>query len=251
MNMTREAVTYEVKALDTFKTRVLLIDNDQAMRRHLRFALKAQDFVVYEAVTAEAGLEQLSCVQPDIVLLDFQMPDRDTSNLKLITAIHAVKRIPILILSIQDSLTQKIEALDAGAEDYIVKPFSMEELLARMRVALRRTRVINNSEVFSSGNLKVDFVYRKVWVDKQVVSLTPTEYELLQNLIAHPDQVITQQQLWDKIHGDLRAFKAHTLRVHFSNLRHKVEVDSRNPQHILTEVGVGYRFQTKAFSAKV
>ncbi len=245
--MTREVVTYE--PLDNFKTRVLLIDGDQAIRRHLRIALKAQDFDVYEAVTAQVGLEQLSFVQPNIVLLDLHSPDR--SDLNLITAIHAIKRIPILILSIQDSLTQKIEALDAGAEDYIIKPFSTEELLARIRVALRRTRLVNNIEVFSNGNLRVDFIHRKVWLNKQNVNLTPTEYGLLRNLIAHADQPVTQQQLWEDIHGDLQAFEAHALRVHFSNLRRKLEADPRHPQHILTEVGVGYRFQTKAFSAKV
>lgn len=225
-----------------FKTRVLLIDNEQAIRRYLRIVLQADHFEVYEAKTARTALLKIEDSDPEIILLDLQLPD--DNGIHLIRSIHAIQRIPILILSEQEDVELKIAALDAGAEDYIVKPFNTGELLARIRVALRRERTVNTLDVFSSDRLEIDFVRRLVTVDKQPVDLTLTEYQLLHFLVIHANQPVTHQQLWQAVRSDEDAFETHTIRVHLSNLRRKLEADPTNPRHILTEVGVGYRFRT-------
>ncbi len=233
---------------DGFKTRLLLIDDEQAIRRYLRIVLQAEQFEVYEATTAHTGLTQVEDNDPEIILLDLQLPD--DNGVHLIGSIHAIKRIPILILSEQEEVERKIAALDAGAEDYIVKPFSTGELLARIRVALRRERVVNMLDVFSSDYLEIDFVHRLVTVDDKAVDLTLTEYDLLRFLVAHANQPVTHRQLWQAVHSDEDAFDAHTIRVHLSNLRRKLEADPTHPRHILTEVGIGYRFQTDTASVQ-
>lgn len=242
--MIHDSLAPEPTLEDGFKTRLLLIDDEQAIRRYLRVVLQAEQFEVYEATTANAGLRQVENNDPEIILLDLQLPD--DSGVHLIRSIHAIKRIPILILSEQEEVERKIAALDAGAEDYIIKPFNTGELLARIRVALRRERAVNMLDVFSSDYLEIDFVHRLVTVDGQPVDLTLTEYELLRFLVVHANQPVTHRQLWQAVRSDEDAFDAHTIRVHLSNLRRKLEADPTRPQHILTEVGIGYRFKTEA-----
>ncbi len=247
--MINDKLAVESKLPDAFKTCILVIDDDDAIRRYLRIVLQAENFAIYEATTAQAGLAWMTDYQPDIVLLDLQQPIDDVIN--LIDAIHRISYIPILMLSIQDNAERKIEVLDAGAEDYIVKPFSTGELLARIRVALRRVRMVEHVDIFISHNLEVDFVRRTVRVNAEMIDLTLTEYKLLRFLIVHADQSVTHQQLWQAVSNDSDVFKAHTLRVHLSNLRRKLEADSNNPRYILTEVGVGYRFQTEKSYSRI
>lgn len=233
---------------DGFKTRVLLIDDKQSIRRYLRIVLETEHFEVHEVTTANAGLRQIENNNLEIILLDLQLPDND--GVHLIRSIHAIQRIPILILSEQEDVELKIAALDAGAEDYIVKPFNTGELLARIRVALRRERTVNTLDVFISDRLEIDFVRRLVTVDKQPVDLTLTEYQLLRFLVIHANQPVTHRQLWQAIRSDEDAFDTHTIRVHLSNLRRKLETDPTNPRYILTEVGIGYRFRTDTASTR-
>ncbi len=241
--MTHDEGNVESRLSDAFKTHILLIADEDAIRRYLRIILKDQGFDVHEAKTAKDGLTQMDVCHADVILLDFPLPD--SNDISLISDILKISHVLILVLSSQDDAERKIKMLDAGAEDYIVKPFITGELLARIRVALRRNRRIDHVDAFRSDDLEVDFIRRMVTVNKKIVDLTMTEYELLRFLIIHPDEPVTHQQLWQAIRHDIEAFEAHTVRVHLSNLRRKLELDPANPKHILTEVGIGYRFQTE------
>lgn len=218
---------------------VLVIDDEQSVRRFLHAALSVHGYAVYESATGQDGIFQVVNLQPDLILLDVDLPDMN--GIEVTKTIREWCKTPILIVSVHDQDSDKIEALDAGADDYIVKPFSIGELMARMRAALRHVQPITEMTSFSCGDLLVDLTARLVKVKGQVISLTPTEYSLLQFLVTHAGKVITHQQLWHEIQPEEDGVDSHLIRVHMSNLRRKLEADPTNPQYILTEPGIGYR----------
>lgn len=223
----------------TTKPRVLIVDDERAIRRFLRTSLSAQGYEVAEAASGEEGILQAVNVQPDLIILDLGLPD--FSGLEVTRRIREWAHMPILILSVQGQDTVKIEALDAGADDYLTKPFSVGELMARMRVALRHAQQPESGAVFEAHGLRVDLAARTVTLRGEDVQLTPTEYDLLRVLIQYAGKVLTHQQLLREVRGAGYQTETHLLRVHMSNLRRKIELDPTNPEFILTEPGVGYR----------
>ena len=223
------------------KTKVLVIDDEHAIRRFLRTSLSAHGYEVHEAATGADGIVQSVTVQPDLIILDLGLPD--TTGIEVTRHIREWSQIPILILSVQDSDTDKIGSLDAGADDYLTKPFSVGELMARLRVALRHKQPIEAESIFTSGQLKVDLSARVVTLNNEELQLTPTEYDLLRVLVHYAGRVLTHQQLLREVRGVGYQTETHLLRVHMSNLRRKLESDPTNPQYILTEPGVGYRLK--------
>jgi len=224
--------------------RVLVVDDERPIRRFLRAALSAHGYDVYEAgdgQEAEAAL--LSC-RPDVVILDLGLPDVEGTELTRRWREWTV--IPIIILSVRGQETDKIAALDAGADDYLTKPFSIGELTARLRVALRRTARPGTEPVLHTGGLTLDLAHRRVTRDGQEVTLTPTEYDLLRVLAANADRVLTHRQMLRQVWGAAYEQETHLLRVNISNLRRKIEADPSRPQFIITEPGVGYRLRSDA-----
>ncbi|MCB9419399.1 MAG: response regulator [Ardenticatenaceae bacterium] len=225
------------------KTKVLIVDDEHAIRRFLRTSLGAHGYEVYEAATGEDAILKTVNIRPDLIILDLGLPG--INGIEVTRRIREWTPTPIIILSVQNQDTDKIEALDAGADDYLTKPFSVGELTARLRVALRHAyREQEEPElVFTSGQLKVDLTARVVTYDGEEVQLTPTEYDLLRVLIHYAGRVLTHQQLLKEVRGAGFQTETHLLRVHMSNLRRKIEEDPSNPQYILTEPGVGYRLK--------
>jgi two-component system KDP operon response regulator KdpE len=223
------------------KTKVLIVDDDHAIRRFLRTSLTAHGYDVYTTATGEDAILQTINAQPDLIILDLGLPGID--GIEVTKRIREWSQTPIVILSVQNQDTDKIEALDAGADDYLTKPFSIGELTARLRVAMRHAQQEEPELIFSSGKLRVDLTARVVTFDGTEVQLTPTEYDLLKVLTQHAGRVLTHQQLLREVRGAGAQTETHLLRVHMSNLRHKIEDDPTNPQYILTEPGVGYRFR--------
>ena len=224
----------------TTNQRVLVVDDEAPIRRYLRTALGAQGLTVYESAT---GLEAINAVlshRPDIIILDLGLPDID--GIEVTRRLREWSQTPIIVLSVREAEQDKIAALDAGADDYLTKPFGTGELLARMRVALRKQPAGPAEPVFQSGGLTVDFSRRMVMVNDTEVQLTPTEYDLLKVLVTHAGKVITHRQLlrqvWGEGYDDM-----HILRVNISNLRGKLEPDPSRPTYIHTEPGVGYRLK--------
>jgi two-component system, OmpR family, KDP operon response regulator KdpE len=221
--------------------RVLVVDDERAIRRYLHAALNAQGYTVYDASTGQEALNAVVADKPDLVILDLGLPDLD--GVEVTRRLREWTQLPIIILSVREQEEDKIAALDAGADDYLTKPFSSGELMARIRVAMRRTLRSASEPVFESDGLKVDLARRKVMADGQEVSLTPTEYELLRVLVQNAGRVITHRQLLKQVWGLSYEAEAHILRVNMSNLRRKIEPDPTRPHYILTEPGVGYRLR--------
>ena len=225
------------------KTKVLIIDDEQSVRRFLHTALDAQGYQIIEAHTGEQGILQAINTQPDVIILDLGLPD--ITGHQVTKRIREWSEVPIIILSVRDQDADKVEALDAGADDYVTKPFSSVELMARIRVALRHANpTIQENPIFQTGDLIVDFGARIVQLNGVELQLTPTEYDLLRVLVRYAGRVITHQQLLREVRGAGYQTETHLLRVHMSNLRHKLEDDPTNPRYILTESGVGYRLKT-------
>jgi two-component system, OmpR family, KDP operon response regulator KdpE len=225
--------------------RVLVIDDEQGIRRFLRTSLTTQGYEIYEASTGQEGLQSVPVIRPDVIILDFGLPDLD--GVDVTRSLREWTQTPILILSVREQECDKIAALDAGADDYLTKPFGVGELLARMRAALRRTNAAETGAVFTAGNLYVDLVRRIVTLTGENVQLTPTEYDLLKVFIRHSDKVLTHRQLIREVWGGTcYENDMHLLRVNISNLRRKLETDPTRPHHILTEPGVGYRLRTSS-----
>lgn len=220
--------------------RVLVVDDEIAIRRFLRLALNGQGFMVYEAATGQEALQAMIAERPDLVVLDLGLPDLD--GVEVTCRIREWSPVPIIVLSVREQETDKIAALDAGADDYLTKPFGMGELLARMRVVLRRQATGKTEPIFQEGGLQVDLARRLVMVGDREIQLTPTEYDLLRVLVTHAGKVLTQRQLlhqvWSEGYDDM-----HLLRVNISNLRRKIEPDPSRPTYIHTEPGVGYRLK--------
>lgn len=222
--------------------RVLVVDDEQAIRRYLRASLGAHGYELFEAATGQEALRAVPVARPDVVILDLGLPDLD--GVDVTRSLREWTEVPILILSVRDQECDKISALDAGADDYLTKPFSAGELLARIRVALRRSRPEHTS-AFVAGELTVDLVTRSVQVRQQAVQLTPTEYDLLKALVRQHDRVLTHRQIVREVWGGgCYEDEMHLLRVNVSNLRRKLEPDPARPRYILTEPGVGYRLRS-------
>jgi two-component system KDP operon response regulator KdpE len=227
--------------MNEFGLRVLVVDDERAIRRYLHAALNAQGYTVYEASNGQEALNAVVTDKPDLVILDLGLPDLD--GVEVTRRLREWTQIPIIILSVREQEEDKIAALDAGADDYLTKPFSSGELMARIRVAMRRSMQSTSEPVFESDGLKVDLARRKVTTNGQEVSLTPTEYELLRVLVQNAGRVITHHQLLRQVWGLAYETEAHILRVNMSNLRRKIEPDPTRPHYILTEPGVGYRLR--------
>jgi two-component system KDP operon response regulator KdpE len=204
--------------------------------------LSAQGYTVIAAVSGQQAVSYTSTEKPDIVILDLGLPDMD--GVEITRLLRQWTQIPIIILSVRGSESDKIAALDAGADDYLTKPFGVGELLARLRVALRRTDKGSQEPIFSRGSLKVDLVRRVVSVSEREIQLTPKEYELLHVLINNAGKVLTHHHLLCEVWGTEYGEEFHMLHVNISNLRRKIEPDSTRPQFIITEPGVGYRLKT-------
>jgi two-component system KDP operon response regulator KdpE len=225
------------------ESHVLVVDDDRAIRRFLRTSLTAHGYEVLEAENGQMALQEVMTHRPDLVILDLGLPDID--GVEVTRQLREWTEIPIIILSVREHEEDKIAALDAGADDYLTKPFGVGELMARLRVALRHA-VSQQDEpaVFTLGDLKVDFARRVVEVKDQEVQLTPTEYALLRVLIKYAGKVLTHHQLLREVWGPGYEQEKHLLRVNISNLRSKLEVEPVRPQYILTEPGVGYRLRS-------
>jgi two-component system KDP operon response regulator KdpE len=219
----------------------LLIEDEVEMRRFLRAALQSHEYQLVEATTAREGLAQAAGRNPDVILLDLGLPDGD--GIDLTRRIREWSKVPIIVLSARGREEDKVAALDAGADDYLTKPFGVGELLARLRVALRHSAPVVGEAVFILGGLVVDFEHRRVSVDDKDVHLTPTEYKLLGTLIKYAGKVLTHRQLLKEVWGPNAVEHTHYLRVYMTQLRHKLEEDPARPRYLLTEPGVGYRLQ--------
>ncbi|ODV40590.1 two-component system response regulator [Cupriavidus sp. UYMMa02A] len=225
-----------------FSPTVLLVEDEPHIRRFVRTALQAEGCTVHEAETLKRGLIEAGTRQPDLVVLDLGLPDGDGVN--LIREVRTWTEVPILVLSARSSEDDKIGALDAGADDYLTKPFGVGELVARLRVLLRRHARSNphGSARIAFGDVQVDLANRMVARGGDAVHLTPIEYRLLSVLIAHRGKVMTHRELLREVWGPSHSESSQYLRVYMGHLRHKLEADPAQPVHLLTEVGVGYRF---------
>lgn len=219
--------------------KILIVDDEPAIRTFLRASLSVHGYTILEAVDGLEALTAAGAHRPDLLILDLGLPGLD--GIGVTRSIREWSQVPIIILSVRGQEVDKISALDAGADDYLTKPFGTGELLARMRVALRRTNQTAAEPVFASGDLRVDFVRHSVTKAGEELQLTPNEYELLKVLVRNAGKVLTHRQLLREVWGAGYETEAHMLRVNISNLRRKVEPDPVRPRHIITEPGVGYR----------
>jgi len=222
---------------------VLVVEDEPQMRRFLRTALEQHGYRPVEAGTAREGLMQASGRNPDLILLDLGLPDGD--GIDVARQIRARARTPIIVLSARGREPDKVAALDAGADDYLTKPFGIEELLARLRVALRHAARPEgaNETVCAFGDVRVDLEKREVRRGRDAVHVTPTEYRILATLARHAGRVLTHRQLVREVWGAHAGDQTPSLRVHLNELRHKLEKDPARPRYLTTEIGVGYRLR--------
>ena len=219
---------------------ILLIEDEPQIRRFVRTALQAEGFQVFEAEHGQRGLIDAATRAPDLMIVDLGLPDMD--GLQVIQDLRTWSAMPIIVLSARSDEKDKIEALDAGADDYLTKPFSVGELLARVRAHLRRRETGNSaSSVFSFGDVVVDLVKRTVERNSEAVHLTSTEYRMLTVLIRHAGRILTHGQLLRDVWGPNHNEHSHYVRIYMANLRQKLEKDPTQPEHLLTEIGMGYR----------
>jgi len=230
--------------MDTTETVILIIEDDPHIRKFLKTGLATHKFKIFEATTAQAGITEAANRKPDLIILDLGLPDMD--GVQVVRELRQWTALPIIILSARSTEQSKIEALDAGADDYLIKPFSLGELLARIRVALRHavsTREQDQSGRFEHEGLKVDLINRTVYIDGQEIHLTPIQYRLLAMMVRNAGRVLTHHQILKEIWGPTYIDNAHYLRIYMSQLRQKIESDPAQPKHLLTESGVGYRLK--------
>jgi two-component system KDP operon response regulator KdpE len=225
-----------------YQPTVLIIEDDPNIRRFVRSALESEGCVVFETETAKRGLIEAGTRQPDLVVLDLGLPDAD--GMDLITQLRTWTEMPVLVLSARSGEADKIAALDAGADDYLTKPFGVGELVARLRVLLRRHARggAGNASEIAFGEVKVDFSKRVVTREGNHVHLTAMEYRLLAVLLAHRGKVMTHRELLREVWGPTQVENNHYLRIYMGHLRQKLEADPAQPAFLMTEVGVGYRF---------
>jgi two-component system KDP operon response regulator KdpE len=229
------------------KPTILVIEDEPPLQKFLRLTLTSQNYNVIEATTAEQGLRHAATSQPDLIILDLGLPDMD--GVELTHRLREWSAIPILIVSARGKEQDKVVALDAGADDYLTKPFGVAELLARVRVALRHLAAANpetGEPVFEVGSLRVDLAHREISAGGKPVHLTPNEFKLLSVLIKHAGKVLTHRQLLKEVWGPGSADEAHYVRVYMNQLRQKLEADAARPKYLLTEPGVGYRLVSEA-----
>ncbi len=225
---------------------VLVIEDEMPIRRFLRATLVNHGYRFAEAATAQEGLTQVATQKPDAVILDLGLPDLD--GLEVTRRLREWTTLPIIVLTARGQEQDKVAALDAGADDYLTKPFGVNELLARIRVALRhaaRTGQDSNEPIFKVGDLRIDLTRRQVFVKEAEVHLTPTEYRLLAVLVQHAGRVVTHHQLLAAVWGPGYENENNYLRVHMTQLRHKLEADPTRPRYVVTELGVGYRLKVE------
>lgn len=223
----------------TNEIRILVIDDEPAIRNSLRINLEANGYKIREAVDGKSGITSVSEFHPNLILLDLGLPD--INGMEVLREIRKWTRVPIIILTVTDDEYMKVALLDAGADDYLTKPFGHKELLARVRVALRNLGLIEATPVFKSEDLEVDLSKKKVSVAGAEIKLTATEYEVLSRLARDHGKVISQTQLLKQIWGASSEDQSHYLRIYINQLRKKIEENPSDPKHILTEPGVGYR----------
>ena len=220
--------------------RILVVDDERPIRRFLSVSLSGI-YTVIEASSGEEAIKLVASERPDLMILDLGLPDMD--GIQVTRQLREWSQIPIIVVSVREQENDKIAALDAGADDYLTKPFGAGELMARIRGVLRRSLQSEAEPIFNSGNLIVNLTLRTVSVDNQPVTLTPTEYDLLKTLIRNAGKVLTHRQLLRTVWGNAYESDTHILQVNISNLRRKIEPDPALPTHIVTEPGVGYRLK--------
>ena len=225
---------------------ILIIEDEAAIRRFVRPTLEAHGYKLLESETGAQGLALASEHRPDAVLLDLGLPDGD--GMRVLERLREWSRAPIVIISARDREADKIAALDAGADDYLTKPFGVGELLARVRVALRHAAQLQSGTtqpIFQTGTLRVDLEHRRVFVSEVEIHLTPIEYKLLAELVRHAGKVLTHRHLLREVWGHGYETESHYLRVHMGSLRRKIEENSSRPRYLRTELGIGYRLETE------
>ena len=220
---------------------ILIVDDERAIRRFLRVSLTSQGYHISEAATGSEAITAMTVTHPDLLILDLGLPDID--GVEVTRQLREWTQTPIIILSVREDEVDKVAALDAGADDYLTKPFSSGELMARLRVALRRAARTPTDTIYQVDDLKVDLARRLVSLQEREISLTPTEYDLLRVLVQAAGKVLTHRQLLRQVWGAGYEGEMHLLRVNMSNLRRKIEPDPSRPHYILTESGVGYRLR--------
>ena len=221
-------------------TRILVVDDDPAILRTLAIGLRAHG---YEPLTAADGRSAVALGRtdpPDLVILDLGLPD--ISGVEVLRQLRAFSQVPVIVLSARDGSEDKVEALDVGADDYVTKPFGMEELLARARAAVRRSGADQGAEILQTPAFRIDLAAKQVWRDTGEVRLTPTEWGLLQALVTRPGRLVSQRQLLHEVWGPAYATETHYLRVYMGNLRRKLEPEPSRPRYFITEPGMGYRY---------
>mgnify|MGYP001127595261 CR=1 FL=1 len=224
--------------------KILVVDDEKAIRRFLRASLQSYGYQVYEAASAKEALDAYQSSQPDILILDLGLPDKD--GLDVIKELRTSTPVPIIILSVRENESDKIAALDAGADDYLTKPFHIGELLARLRAVFRRFGQDEETALFQVEGLCVNFAKRIVEVNRKSVHLTPIEYSILCILICNAGKIVTHRKIFQEVWNKDRDYEGidHLLRVNISNLRNKIEPDPHRPSYILTEPGIGYRLRS-------
>ncbi|UAY98417.1 two-component system response regulator KdpE [Dickeya dadantii] len=223
------------------QTNILIVEDEKEIRRFVRNALESEGCRVFDAETLQRGLIEAATRKPDLIILDLGLPDGD--GIDYIRDLRQWSAIPVIVLSARTDEQDKINALDAGADDYLTKPFGIGELLARVRVALRRfSTTQQETPLITFSNVTVDLVNRQVIRDQQELHLTPIEFRLLSTLLANPGKVLTQRQLLNQVWGPNAVEHSHYLRIYMGHLRQKLEDDPARPRHFLTETAIGYRF---------
>ncbi|MBE2237570.1 MAG: response regulator [Caldilineaceae bacterium] len=218
---------------------VLIVDDEIQIRRFLRISLEANNYRVYEADCGQAALAQAALHRPDVIVLDINLPDME--GVEVLRRLREWASTPVIMLSVRAGDLDKVSALDAGADDYLTKPFSTVELLARLRVALRHVQPATSDPVFIYGDVQIDLARRLVTRKGEAVKLTPTEYALIRLLVQHAGKVLTHRQILKEVWGAQYVDETHYLRVYFGQLRQKLEENPAMPRLIVTEPGVGYR----------
>ncbi|RTE06420.1 response regulator [Paenibacillus whitsoniae] len=222
-------------------THILVVDDEPQIRKLLKVNLGAHRYVIHEASTGEEGVRNASLTVPDLIVLDLGLPD--IPGMEVLSRIREWSNVPIIVLTAKDRDEDKIAALDSGADDYVTKPFSMGELVARIRVALRHAAKTTNEPILRIGEMIIDLAQRIVELKGERIKLTPTEYDLLKVLASNAGKVVTQRQLLQQVWGNqLDESNSHYLRIYIGHLRKKLEEDAMQPKFIVTEPGIGYRF---------
>jgi len=225
--------------MENIGPRILIIDDETQIRRFLRVTLTGHGYVVKDVGTGQEGLDAVARFSPDLIVLDLGLPD--INGLDIVRQLREWSKVPVIILSVKGQETDKITVLDAGADDYVTKPFAMGELLARIRAAMRHITGTDEQPVLQFDDLAIDLVHRRITVEDDEIKLTPTEYEIVKNLAINAGKVITHRALLHTVWGPSYENESQYLRVYVAQIRRKLERDPSRPRHIMTEPGVGYR----------